>query len=448
METPSIWNVSQLTRRVKELLEREIGQVWLTGEISNFRVSPAGHAYFTLKDEQSQIDAVMFRGRMARLQFTPDSGLQVIVAGQVTVYERRGSYQIVCDEMHPKGVGALQLAFEKLKKKLSAEGLFDEARKKPLPLLPKRIGIVTSPTGAAIRDILNVLQRRFANVHVLLYPARVQGAEAAGDLVEGIRALDAMGVDVMIVGRGGGSVEDLWPFNEEAVVRAVSEARTPIISAVGHEIDFALTDFAADLRAPTPSAAAELVVREQREFVERLQSLRQRMAGAMAHVLREYRNRMNVVGASYVFRRPEELVRQWRQRLDETRMALERIVHDRMQNERQRLTGLLRSLELLSPRERLRRAFERMAVLRQRLSQSGSTLVERGRARLRPVLAQLDALSPLAVLGRGYALAYKMPERAVVRDARTLAPGDELTLRFAQGAAAVSVQQIKESDHG
>ncbi len=448
METPKIWNVSQLTRRVKELLEREVGQVWLTGEISNFRVSPAGHAYFTLKDEQSQIDAVMFRGRLARLQFAPDSGLQVIAAGQVTVYERRGSYQIICDEMHPKGVGALQLAFEKLKKKLSAEGLFDEARKQPLPLLPKRIGIVTSPTGAAIRDILNVLQRRFANVHVLLYPARVQGSEAAGDLVEGIRALDAMGVDVMIVGRGGGSVEDLWPFNEEAVVRAVSEARTPIISAVGHEIDFALTDFAADLRAPTPSAAAELVVREQREFVERLQSLRQRMAGAMAHVLREYRNRLSVVGASYVFRRPEELVRQWRQRLDETRMALERIVHDRMQNERQRLTGLLRSLELLSPGERLRRAFERMAVLRQRLSQSGSALVERGRARLRPVLAQLDALSPLAVLGRGYALAYKMPERAVVRDAKTLAPGDELTLRFAQGAAEVSVQQIKESDHG
>lgn len=448
METPKIWNVSQLTRRVKELLEREVGQVWLTGEISNFRVSPAGHAYFTLKDEQSQIDAVMFRSRLARLQFAPDSGLQVIAAGQVTVYERRGSYQIICDEMHPKGVGALQLAFEKLKKKLSAEGLFDEARKQPLPLLPKRIGIVTSPTGAAIRDILNVLQRRFANVHVLLYPARVQGSEAAGDLVEGIRALDAMGVDVMIVGRGGGSVEDLWPFNEEAVVRAVSEARTPIISAVGHEIDFALTDFAADLRAPTPSAAAELVVREQREFVERLQSLRQRMAGAMAHVLREYRNRLSVVGASYVFRRPEELVRQWRQRLDETRMALERIVHDRMQNERQRLTGLLRSLELLSPGERLRRAFERMAVLRQRLSQSGSALVERGRARLRPVLAQLDALSPLAVLGRGYALAYKMPERAVVRDAKTLAPGDELTLRFAQGAAEVSVQQIKESDHG
>ena len=422
--TPDIWNVTQLTRRVKELLEREIDHVWLTGEISNFRVSPAGHAYFTLKDEQCQIDAVMFRGRMARLQFTPDSGLAVIVFGQVTVYERRGTYQIVCDEMHPKGVGALQLAFEQLKKKLYAEGLFDEAHKKPLPLLPKRIGIVTSPTGAAIRDILNVLHRRFANVHVLLYPARVQGDGAAADLVEGIRAL------------------------EEAVVRAVYEARTPIISAVGHEIDFALTDFAADLRAPTPSAAAELVVREQREFVERLRTLRQRMGASMSQALRAHRNRMNVVRASYVFRRPEELVRQRRQRLDETRMALDRIVRDRMQGERQRLTGLLRSLGLLSPRERLRRAFERMAVVRQRLSQAGGALVERNRARLRPVLAQLDALSPLAVLGRGYALAYKMPERAVVRDAGTLAPGDELALRFAQGGASVSVQHVEESDHG
>jgi len=446
--TPDIWNVTQLTRRVKELLEREIDHVWLTGEISNFRVSPAGHAYFTLKDEQCQIDAVMFRGRMARLQFTPDSGLAVIVFGQVTVYERRGTYQIVCDKMHPKGVGALQLAFEQLKKKLYAEGLFDEAHKKPLPLLPKRIGIVTSPTGAAIRDILNVLHRRFANVHVLLYPARVQGDGAAADLVEGIRALDTMGVDVMIVGRGGGSIEDLWPFNEEAVVRAVYEARTPIISAVGHEIDFALTDFAADLRAPTPSAAAELVVREQREFVERLRTLRQRMGASMSQALRAHRNRMNVVRASYVFRRPEELVRQRRQRLDETRMALDRIVRDRMQGERQRLTGLLRSLGLLSPRERLRRAFERMAVVRQRLSQAGGALVERNRARLRPVLAQLDALSPLAVLGRGYALAYKMPERAVVRDAGTLAPGDELALRFAQGGASVSVQHVEESDHG
>ncbi|MEA3365130.1 MAG: exodeoxyribonuclease VII large subunit [Candidatus Hydrogenedentes bacterium] len=448
VETPEVWKVSQLTRRVKELLEREINYVWLTGEISNFRVSPAGHAYFTLKDELSQIDAVMFRGRMMKLQFTPDSGLEVIVYGQVTVYERRGNYQIVCDEMHPKGVGALQLAFDKLKKKLQAEGLFDEEHKKLLPLLPKRIGIVTSPSGAAIRDILNVLHRRFANVHVLLYPARVQGEAAAADIVEGIRVLDAMGVDVMIVGRGGGSLEDLWPFNEESVVRAVYEAQTPIISAVGHEIDFALTDFAADLRAPTPSAAAELVVREQREFVEKLQTLRRCLAASASQRIHDYRNRMDVVRASYVFRRPEELIRQRRQRLDETRMALDRLLTDRLQQERHRLTGLVRSLGLLSPKQRLRRAYERLAVLRERLSRSGTTLVERGRARLKPLLAQLDALSPLAVLGRGYALAYKMPERAVVRDAKTLAPGDELALRFAQGGATASVKRIEESNDG
>jgi len=448
IETPEIWSVSQLTRRVKELLEREISYVWLSGEISNFRVSPAGHAYFTLKDKFSQIDAVMFKGRMMKLQFTPDSGLEVIVFGQVTVYERRGNYQIVCDEMHPKGVGALQLAFEKLKKKLQAEGLFDEEHKKPLPLLPRRIGIVTSPTGAAIRDILNVLHRRFANVHVLLYPARVQGDEAAEDIVEGIRVLDAMGVDVMIVGRGGGSLEDLWPFNEEIVVRAVYQAQTPIISAVGHEIDFTLTDFAADLRAPTPSSAAELVVREQREFIETLQMLRQRMAAATAQMVRAFRNRMDVVRASFVFRRPEELVRQRRQRLDEMRMTLDRLLRARVQDERHRLTGLVRSLGLLSPRQRLRRALERLVVLRQRLWQSGAATVERGRGRLRPLLAQLDALSPLAVLGRGYALAYKLPERAVVRDAGILAPGDELSLRFAQGAATASVKQVEETENG
>ncbi|HNT88250.1 MAG TPA: exodeoxyribonuclease VII large subunit, partial [Candidatus Hydrogenedentes bacterium] len=234
METPEIWTVSQLTRRVKALLEAEVGFVWVSGEISNWRVSPAGHAYFTLKDKDSQLDAVMFRGKLMRLRFGPDTGLDVVVYGQVTVYEKRGSYQIVCEEMQPKGVGALQLAFEKLKRKLAEEGLFDEEHKKPLPMLPRRIGIVTSPTGAAIRDILNVINRRFANVHVILYPARVQGEEAAPEIVEGIRVLDAYSVDVMIVGRGGGSIEDLWPFNEEIVVRAVFEAKTPVISAVGH----------------------------------------------------------------------------------------------------------------------------------------------------------------------------------------------------------------------
>ncbi|MCP4643011.1 MAG: exodeoxyribonuclease VII large subunit, partial [bacterium] len=279
---------------MKSLLESDVGKVWVSGEISNWRVSPAGHAYFTLKDENSQVDAVMFRGRMSRLQFEPEGGLEVIIHGLVTVYERRGNYQIVCEEMHPKGLGALQLAFEKLKKQLQEEGLFDEDHKKPLPMLPRRIGIVTSPTGAAIRDILNVINRRFANVHVIHYPARVQGEEAAPEIVAGIRALDAFGVDVMIIGRGGGSLEDLWPFNEEAVVRAVFDAQTPIISAVGHEIDFALTDFAADMRAPTPSAAAELVVRERAALVDGVRRLGQRLGQSMTHRIESARNRVTL----------------------------------------------------------------------------------------------------------------------------------------------------------
>ena len=224
-----IMTVSQLTRRVKGLIESGVGKVWVSGEISNWRVSPAGHAYFTLKDESSQLAAVMFKGKISRLKFEPEGGLEVLLNGLVTVYEQRGNYQIICDDMQPKGVGALQLAFDKLKAKLDAEGLFDPEHKKDLPLLPKKIGIVTSPTGAAIRDMLNVLERRFAGMHILLYPARVQGDEAAQEIVAGIEALDEFGVDVIVVGRGGGSLEDLWPFNEEAVVRAVCECATPIV---------------------------------------------------------------------------------------------------------------------------------------------------------------------------------------------------------------------------
>ncbi|HIJ73970.1 MAG TPA: exodeoxyribonuclease VII large subunit, partial [Candidatus Hydrogenedentes bacterium] len=328
--TPEIWTVSQLTRRVKNLLEAEISYVWVSGEISNWRVSPAGHAYFNLRDEDSQVDVVMFRGKLMQLRFGPENGLEVIIHGLVTVYEKRGNYQIVCDEMEPKGLGALQLAFEKLKRKLDEEGLFDEAHKKPLPVLPRRIGVVTSPTGAAIRDILNVLERRFANVHVILFPARVQGDEAAEEIVEGIRALDEFGVDVMIVGRGGGSLEDLWPFNEEIVVRAVYQVETPIISAVGHEIDFALTDFAADLRAPTPSAAAELVVQEREALVKNVQGVRQRMTQAIAYRLEQTRNRLALARSCYLFQRPEEVVRQRRQQLDELRMRLQDAATDPM----------------------------------------------------------------------------------------------------------------------
>ncbi len=444
---PNVWSVSDLTRRIKGTLEREVGQVWVAGEISNWKVSPTGHAYFTLKDAHSQIDGVMFRGKLMRLKFRPESGLAIIAGGMVSVYERRGNYQIICDTLQPQGLGALQLAFEKLKRQLAEEGLFDEAHKQPLPLLPRRIGIVTSPTGAAIRDILHVLRRRFANVHVLLYPTRVQGDEAAAGIVRGIEALEAYGVDVMIVGRGGGSLEDLWPFNEEAVVRAVFAAKTPIISAVGHEVDFALTDFAADVRAPTPSAAAELVVREQRELAERIAQLRQRAAQALGRQLEQVRHRVAMAGGHYALRRPDELVREHRQRADDLRERLDQALHEVVQDRRQRTQSATRSLALLSPDSQLRRARERLAALRERLKLAGGVRPERDRARLRHAVGRLEALSPLAILSRGYALAFDA-EGALVRRAGDLQPGDRLYVRLGEGAARTTVDQTEEEPRG
>ena len=439
-----IYTIAQITRRVKGLLEEQIGSVWVSGEISNWKQAASGHAYFTLKDETSQIDAVIFRGSLGRLRFDPENGLEVLAHGRVTVYERRGNYQIVLDDMQPKGVGALQLAFEKLKAKLDAEGLFAEEHKKPLPPFPACIGVVTSPTGAAIRDILHVLERRFAGVHVLLCPARVQGKEAAAEIVEGIRTLDAWGVDVMIVGRGGGSLEDLWPFNEEAVVRAVFEARTPIISAVGHEIDFALTDFAADLRAPTPSAAAEIVVQERAALLERVALLRKRLATALERSLEQARHRLRVASQSYIFRRPEELIRERRQRCDELRMRVETFVQEHLLREKHRWERVSRALSLLSPAQRLSRERERLGALGARWRQAGRTLPEGFRNRFRPMVAQLDALSPLAILGRGYALARKLPDRSLVRRASDLAVDDQVELRLGEGGARVAVQSIEE----
>ncbi len=461
--SPEVWTVSQLTRRVKGLLETQIGSVWVSGEISNWRVSPAGHAYFTLKDGQGQLSAVMFKGRLSRVKFEPENGLEVIVNGLVSVYEQRGTYQIVCDGMQPRGIGALQLAFEKLKARLDAEGLFDPSHKKPLPRFPRRIGIVTSPTGAAIRDILNVLERRHAGLHVIIFPARVQGDGAAAEIAEGIRTLDDYGVDAMIVGRGGGSLEDLWPFNEEAVVRAIYNAATPIVSAVGHEIDFTLSDFAADLRAPTPSAAAELVVQERQALVEGIGLLKNRMGRALARRLDSVRSRLDLARSGYVFRRPEELVRQRRQRCDELRMALETAVAGRVRESRRRLDTARAAMRLLSPAMRLGRAQEHLVSLRHRVGQGGRAclrdtrarlaapagllragrlIVPRARARFVPAVARLDALSPLAILSRGYAIAWKMPAESIVRDSAELAVSDKIRVRFGKGRVLAEVREI------
>src|SRR5579863_5086030 len=274
-----IFRVSELSREIRNRLERDFPDLWVTGEISNLRSAPSGHYYFTLKDQNAQLRAVCFRGQARYLKFKPEDGLSVIARGQLTIYEARGEYQLVVEFLEPAGLGALQLAFEQLKANLAGEGLFEAARKKPLPVLPRTIGVVTSPTGAVIRDILRVLKRRFRNMNVLLYPVKVQGEGAAKEISEGIEYFNRHTlVDVMIVARGGGSLEDLWAFNEEVVARAIASSKIPVISAVGHETDFTIADFVADLRAPTPSAAAELVIQAKSELLQQLDSLFSRLA--------------------------------------------------------------------------------------------------------------------------------------------------------------------------
>lgn len=302
------YTVSQLTRDIKTILENTFPAVWVEGEVSNLRTPMSGHAYFSLKDEQSQLNCVMFKRAFMTLKFKLEDGLKIVCFGKVSVYDKSGQYQLYVEEIEPRGKGALQLALEQLKKKLFKEGLFDQAHKKPIPMLPSRIGVVTSPTGAAIRDILNVINRRFANVNVVLFPVKVQGEGAADEIARAIEAFNRLkNIDVMIVGRGGGSLEDLWAFNEEKVARAIFDSRIPIISAVGHEIDWTISDYVADLRAPTPSAAAELVIAKKEELKERLSNLSSRLASNIENLAQQYRQRIDELTRQLFFKARHQL---------------------------------------------------------------------------------------------------------------------------------------------
>ncbi|HPX86958.1 MAG TPA: exodeoxyribonuclease VII large subunit [Candidatus Hydrogenedentes bacterium] len=444
MLTPDtkIFTVAQLTREIKTLLESQIGTVWVSGEISNWSRAASGHAYFSIKEEGSQIDAVIFKARLNRLGLTPENGLEVLAKGEITVYAQRGRYQLVITELHLKGLGALQIAYEKLKKKLAEEGLFDEKHKKKLPLLPRRIGIVTSPSGAAIRDILNVIRRRFSNVHILIYPALVQGSGAAAEIAAGIRVLDSMQVDVMIVGRGGGSLEDLWAFNEEAVVRAIFAAKTPIISAVGHEVDVTLSDLVADLRAPTPSAAAELVVQEQESLFDQVKQKEHRLERAMAHLLEQAQSRLERHSGHYLFRNPERLLQPYRQYCDELQGALQRLGKAVLESAKNRVDRSGQSLKHLSPQHRLVLQRQRLHELIAAFRRLGTRMTLPYRSSLAPLLAQLNSMSPLAVLSRGYALVWKMPDHSLIRKAETLQIDDEITARFASGEIKAKITEI------
>jgi exodeoxyribonuclease VII large subunit len=411
------------------------------GEVSGYKRAASGHVFFSLKDEKSVIKAVMWQSTARKIAFDLKDGLQVICRGKVSVYEPRGDYQLYVDLVEPKGKGALQLAFEQLKEKLSREGLFDPARKKPLPHLPQKIGIVTSPTGAAIRDILQIIDRRFANVHLLLYPVRVQGVGAAQEIA---RAIDELGqwpgLDVMIVGRGGGSLEDLWAFNEEPVARAIHRSPVPVVSAVGHEIDFTIADFVADLRAPTPSAAAELVVRNKVELVQTLENLARRLSQRVRMNLEAMQERLS----SLVHRLsdPRKRLSDQRLRLDDLCSRLATAIQQSLGRRIDRFRMKVESLTLLHPGKRVTDYSHRLGHLHRRLTVAGHSSMRFHRQRVEVAAGRLHSLSPLGVLERGYGIARVLPSREIIRDASRLRADDRVNVKVHRGEFVARVEKI------
>ncbi|MEZ4745753.1 MAG: exodeoxyribonuclease VII large subunit [Calditrichia bacterium] len=394
------YSVSQLTRDIKSVLEQSFPRLWVEGEISNYKRHSSGHIYFTLKDESAQISCAMWKFRAAQLAFLPQDGIKVLVEGDVQVYERSGNYQLIIQQIQPAGVGALQMAFEQLKRRLLAEGLFDDAHKKTLPLFPGSVGVITSPTGAAIRDIVSVIQRRSPATKIMMLPVRVQGAGAAEEIAAAIGTFNKyQNVDVLIVGRGGGSLEDLWAFNEEIVARAIFDSTVPVISAVGHEVDFSIADFVADHRAPTPSAAAEIAVRDWREIQGQLNYFHEKMGSLLHKRLDNLRDQLTNWQNSYAFRRPLDLVFQHRQRLDELQRSLTNNVNHAIQ-------------------------------MRQ--------------VNLKHIQTQLNSLNPDAILKRGYSIATRNGK--ILTDASQLANGDSVHIRLASGGFDSTVTSVEPSD--
>lgn len=402
-EGRKIYTISELNREIKVVLEGTYPDIWLEGEISNFKAHSSGHMYFSLKDEESQISAVIWQGMCRSIKFSPENGLKVIARGRISGYPKRGEYQLIVSYMEPAGKGALQLAFEQLKKKLEKEGLFAPERKKPIPILPQRIGIVTSPTGAAIRDILSVIDRRFVNVEILLYPVRVQGEEAKHDIAEAIGYLNRQypSLDVLIVARGGGSLEDLWAFNEEIVARAICASKIPVISAVGHEIDFTISDFAADLRAPTPSAAAELVVRNKSELLEKLGSLKHHLVNQMEFILSNYSDKLHYLEKTRAIQNPAE------------------IFEDKIRDVDEMYSKILQFSKLF---------------------------IDNRQSAWKLLGEKLNLLSPLSILDRGYSVCYKIPENKILKDSKTIDVNDTVKVRLSKGEFFANVEKISRAD--
>ena len=436
-----IYTVSDLTARIRELLAKNFTDVTVQGEISNCRAASSGHYYFTLKDERAQVRCVLFKQQQRGMKFFPEDGLKVTVRGSVSVYEARGEYQIYVESIEPAGRGALQLAFEQLKKRLEAEGLFDAKRKKPLPMLPSRIGLITSPTGAAVRDVVRILKRRFHNVHLTLYPVRVQGEGSAAEIVAALGYFNKkLPVDVILLVRGGGSLEDLWSFNEESVARAIAGSAIPVISGVGHETDFTIADFVADMRASTPSAAAELVVQTRREFDKHVMDMRARLEGSMRYRLLELSRRVHALTARSGFRRPQDLLRQQRQRADEFTSRLALGLRARLEDSRKRLNNAQLRVASFDFRAKIGVFRLRLQRLTQELGAREDRLLRLKRERWERLTLQLQERSPLKVLERGYAIATDAAGK-VITDAAQVQVGDSVALQLRHGKLGTEVKQ-------
>ncbi|MBI5509524.1 MAG: exodeoxyribonuclease VII large subunit [Deltaproteobacteria bacterium] len=441
-----VLSVSEVNQRVRLLLERSYGKVTVSGEIGNAKVV-SGHHYFSLKDEAAQLPAVLFKREAVLLKFALKDGMQVVATGRLTLYAPYGRYQIVVERLEPEGAGALQVAFEQLKRQLAGEGLFAEQRKRPLPLVPRRVAVVTSPTGAVIRDIVQVAGRRFPNAQILVVPTRVQGAESAPAIAAAIRHTSdlapALGLDVMIVARGGGSMEDLWGFNDERVARAIGAASIPVVSAVGHETDYTIADFVADRRAPTPSAAAEIVFPRYDELVALLDRHRARAERALLRDLEHWRLRLQ--GALRAIGDGRALLGAKTQRLSFATLAIERAAHKQLARRRLRLAALGTTLAHRHPRVRLRQMHAGLAHAETRIRLFAGQQLTRRRDRLHALGERLQALSPLGVLERGYGIVIG-PDGVAVRDAAAVQRGDRLQIRVARGKLGAIIERRESAD--
>lgn len=439
---PTVYTVTQLTTRIRATLERAFPDVWVEGEVSNLRIPSSGHVYFSLNDQESQIRAVLFRRMAAALPFQVENGLTVLAKGRVSVYEPRGDYQLLLDYLEPKGIGALQAAFEQRKKQFEQEGLFDPARKRPLPFLPRRVGVITSGTGAALHDIVTIVHRRCPVIRLRLFPVAVQGPGAAQQIADAVRlANQQTDLDVLIVGRGGGSWEDLWSFNEEVVVRAIAGSRIPVISAVGHEIDFTLSDFAADYRAPTPSAAAESISPVLVDLIDGIRDKNARLAQTMRGTLRFHRNQ--VESALRILPVPSQILQRQVQRVDELSFRLGSGIRAMLAAVRPRLAALAAGLERVGPGPSWQRGSLMLPQLLRRLSRAMPWVITAKKHQLRTVTSTLDTLSPLAILSRGYSILETSPGGKIVKDAQSVRVGDRIRARLAEGRLSCLVERTE-----